>query len=120
MTSFPAGESLTNNLVSRESGSTEQQVSRVFQALSNPTRRAILRCLTEGPRSVSEIVEQFTLTQPTISRHLGLLSEAGLVLRRRLGQRVVYRLNEQLVLEAGSIPLRGSRRRRDGRKVAPW
>lgn len=115
MASFSADQSISNNLVSRATGKTEQQVNRVFQALSNPTRRAILRCLAEGPRSVGDIVDRFTLTQPSISRHLGLLSDAGLVLRRRHGQRVLYSLNRRLLLEAGSIPLRGSRRRRGGR-----
>lgn len=98
----------------------ETQVDRIFQALSNPTRRAILRNLAEGPLSVSEVVDRFTLSQPSISRHLAVLLEAALVFRRREGQRVLYSLNQKLMLEVGSIPMRISRDRRPGRAVAPW
>ena len=101
-------------------GSSEADISRVFQALSNPTRRAILRDLAEGPKSVTQVVDRFALAQPTISRHLAILLEADLVFRRREGQRVLFSLNRELMLEVGSIPMRVSRHRRSGRVVAPW
>lgn len=113
-------ESVPTRVVKGNLGANETRVNRIFQALSNPTRRAILRDLAEGPKSVSEVVSHFALSQPTISRHLAILLEADLVFRRREGQRVLYSLNQELMLEVGSIPMRVSRNRRSGRVVAPW
>ena len=120
MTPNSRSDSMPNSIVALETGANEKQVSRVFQALSNPTRRAILRKLADGPKSVNEVVEQFSLSQPTISRHLTILSEAHLVFRRRQGQHVLYSLNSKLMIEVGSIPMRVPRDRRTGRSVAPW
>lgn len=59
------------------------QLSVVFGALADPTRRAILLRLTEGDASVAELAEPFPVSQPAISRHLKVLEEAGLISRRR-------------------------------------
>lgn len=64
-----------------------------FKALSDPTRREILRLLSSRPRTVNEIVERFELSQPAISRHLAVLRQAGLVSAERTGQNVVYALD---------------------------
>lgn len=64
-----------------------------FRALSDPSRREILRLLRQGPRSSGEIAEHFQSSWPTISRHLGVLREAGLILGERHGQQVIYELN---------------------------
>lgn len=64
-----------------------------FKALSDPTRREILRLLGERARTVNEIVDQFALSQPAISRHLAVLRQAGLVSAERQGQSVVYTLD---------------------------
>jgi DNA-binding transcriptional ArsR family regulator len=64
-----------------------------FRALSDPTRRRILRMLGERDMTVGEIVERFAISQPAVSRHLGVLRQAGLVLAERSGQNVVYRLD---------------------------
>ena len=64
-----------------------------FKALSDPTRREILRLLAERARTVNEIVDQFSLSQPAISRHLAVLRQAGLVSAERQGQSVVYTLD---------------------------
>ena len=64
-----------------------------FRALSDPTRRRILRMLAERDMTVSEIVEQFAISQPAVSRHLAVLRQAGLALAERSGQSVVYRLD---------------------------
>jgi ArsR family transcriptional regulator, arsenate/arsenite/antimonite-responsive transcriptional repressor len=64
-----------------------------FKALSDPTRREILRLLGRGEMSVGEIVDRFAMSQPSISRHLALLRAAGLVTARREGQNVVYVLD---------------------------
>jgi len=71
----------------------DRQLSKFFKALSDKTRREILRLLERHPRSVGEIVDNFQLSQPTISRHLSVLREADLVVDQRRGQHVIYRLN---------------------------
>jgi ArsR family transcriptional regulator, arsenate/arsenite/antimonite-responsive transcriptional repressor len=64
-----------------------------FKALSDPTRREILRLLGRRDMSVGEIVDKFAMSQPSISRHLAVLRSAGLVTARREGQNVVYGLD---------------------------
>jgi ArsR family transcriptional regulator len=64
-----------------------------FRALADPTRRAILRLLRNGPRSSGEIAEHFPTAWATVSRHLGALRDAGLILSERNGQQVMYELN---------------------------
>ncbi len=54
----------------------------VFQALSDPTRRAILARLIDGDATVDEIREPFAMSQPSISRHLKVLEQAGLIATR--------------------------------------
>ena len=58
---------------------TEQHLTDVFSALADPTRRAILRRLSKGDATVAELGEPFGLRQPTISKHLRILEEAGLI-----------------------------------------
>ena len=70
-----------------------------LKALSDLTRLKILLMLEGKPRAVSEIVEFFNLAQPTISRHLSVLKNVGLVKDKRAGQQVVYSLNTQRVQE---------------------
>jgi ArsR family transcriptional regulator len=64
-----------------------------FKALSDPTRRDILRLLRDGPRTSGEIAQHFDAAWPTISRHLAVLRDARLVLSTRMGQQIVYELN---------------------------
>ena len=72
----------------------ERRITKVFKALSDATRQQILHLLEEKHRNVGEIVGEFDLSQPTISRHLSVLKEADLVIDQRQGQNVVYRLND--------------------------
>jgi DNA-binding transcriptional ArsR family regulator len=58
----------------------------VFSALADPTRRAILARLTQGDVSVGELAAPFKLSLPTVSRHIGVLEQAGLVVRERDAQ----------------------------------
>jgi DNA-binding transcriptional ArsR family regulator len=62
-------------------------LSVTLAALADPTRRAILARLALGEADVSELMRPFELTQPTISKHLKVLEEAGLVARGRASQR---------------------------------
>jgi DNA-binding transcriptional ArsR family regulator len=75
-------------------GREERQLTKVFKALSDATRQEILRLLENEQRTVGEIVSNFNLSQPTISRHLSVLKEADLVIDQRQGQNVIYRLND--------------------------
>ena len=62
---------------------TADQLSVVFGALADPTRRAILARLAEGDRTVGELTAPFRVSQPAISRHLKVLERAGLISRNR-------------------------------------
>jgi DNA-binding transcriptional ArsR family regulator len=70
-----------------------QELDRVFGALADPTRRAILARLARGEATVNELIEPFDLAQPTISKHLKVLEGAGLVSRGREAQFRPVRLN---------------------------
>ena len=76
-------------------------LSAVFSALADPTRRAILARLAGGEASVGELAEPFDLSLPTVSRHLDVLEEAGLIERRRMAQRRLCRLRGAPLMEAG-------------------
>jgi DNA-binding transcriptional ArsR family regulator len=69
------------------------QLDTAFAALSDPTRRAILARLALGEATVSELMQPFALAQPTISKHLKVLEQAGLVEGARDAQRRPRRLN---------------------------
>ncbi|CAN5422598.1 metalloregulator ArsR/SmtB family transcription factor [soil metagenome] len=77
-----------------------QQMDRVFGALADPTRRAILARLADGEATVNELVAPFALSQPTISKHLKVLEGAGLVSRGRNAQFRPVRLNAKPLAEA--------------------
>jgi DNA-binding transcriptional ArsR family regulator len=62
------------------------RLSAIFGALADPTRRAMLERLSTGVRSVTELAAPFRMAQPTISRHLKVLEQAGLVVRGRNAQ----------------------------------
>lgn len=64
----------------------------VFAALADPTRRAMLAMLAAGEATVSELAEPFGLAQPTISKHLRVLEDAGLIAQGRDAQRRPRRL----------------------------
>lgn len=64
-----------------------------FRAFADPTRREILRMLRAGPRTSGEIASKFGSSWPTISRHLAVLREPGLVVAERRGQEIYYELN---------------------------
>ncbi len=64
-----------------------QHLDSAFFALSDSTRRAILLRLSEGPATVSELMAPFALTQPTISKHLRVLEQAGLIETAREAQK---------------------------------
>lgn len=69
----------------------------IFKALADPTRRQILELLRSGAKSSGEIAEAFPSSWPTISRHLSVLKEAGLIQATRDGQFIRYELDTSVV-----------------------
>jgi len=68
-------------------------LNALFKALNDPTRRAILEMLRDGPRTAGDIADAFHFSKPTISHHLDLLRQADLVTSDKQGQFVTYTLN---------------------------
>ena len=68
-----------------------------FAALSDPTRRAILKMLRSGSKPAGEIAEAFHLTKPTLSHHFRVLRSAGLVRAERRGTSIVYTLQTNVL-----------------------
>jgi DNA-binding transcriptional ArsR family regulator len=66
-----------------------------LNALGDPTRRAILALLIDGPLPVGELARDFTVSRPAISQHLRVLKDASLVTDRPVGNRRLYELNPQ-------------------------
>lgn len=65
---------------------------KIFQALADPSRRAILESLTRGEAAVKDLTGRFAISQPAVSQHLATLKDAGLVNGRREGRCVYYRV----------------------------
>ena len=70
-----------------------------FKALSDKTRREILNLLKEGDMSAGDIAAKFSMTQATVSHHLSVLKEAGLISDRREGKYIMYELNTSVIEE---------------------
>jgi ArsR family transcriptional regulator len=68
-------------------------MNAVFQALSDPTRREILRLLRERDMTAGELAERFPLAKSTLSSHFNVLKNAGLIVYERQGTSLVYSLN---------------------------
>jgi DNA-binding transcriptional ArsR family regulator len=75
-------------------------VSRVFRALADPTRRQILQELKASELAAGEITARFSISGPSISRHLSILKSADLVSERREGNRILYRLEPDRIASA--------------------
>lgn len=80
----------------------------VFQALADPTRRRIVEALRSGEQQVGDVVDKVGIHQSGVSRHLGILAEAGFVSMRPDGQRRLYALRPEpfQALEAWLGPYR--------------
>jgi ArsR family transcriptional regulator, arsenate/arsenite/antimonite-responsive transcriptional repressor len=65
-------------------------MERAFKALASTPRRRILNHLAGGPMTVGEIAERFDMAMPSISKHLSVLYEAGLVHQQKRGQHIIY------------------------------
>ena len=78
----------------------EQRLDSVFNALADPTRRAILARLTEGEANVAALAAPFRMSQPAVSRHLKVLEQAGLISRHRQATARLSRLEANPLREA--------------------
>lgn len=74
-------------------------MTRTFELLADPTRRHLLETLREGESSVGALVERLGMSQPSVSKHLRVLREAGLASVRKEAQRRIYRLNAEALRE---------------------
>lgn len=68
-------------------------MNQLFKALNDPTRREILELLRKGDLSAGDIADQFDMSKPSISHHLDLLRQAGLVESVKKGQFIYYSIN---------------------------
>ncbi|MEM8533362.1 MAG: autorepressor SdpR family transcription factor [Chloroflexota bacterium] len=75
------------------------ELTRTLQALTDPTRRAILEMLNESDMTAGDIAAQFNISAPSVSHHLNVLKNADLVQSERRGQTIVYTLNSTVVQE---------------------
>ncbi|MGP8201111.1 MAG: ArsR/SmtB family transcription factor [Limisphaerales bacterium] len=76
-----------------------EQVALRFRLLGEPMRLRILQAVCGEPRTVNEIVEAVAATQANVSKHLALLAGAGILARRKDGQRVYYCMKDQLAMK---------------------
>src|SRR2546428_8743006 len=74
-----------------------KSISNAFRALADPTRRQILQELKRGELSAGAIAACFTISGPSISRHLSILKNADLISERREGSRLLYRLGPEQI-----------------------
>lgn len=76
-----------------------EQSYDVFQAVSDPTRRSMLRLLSEKDMSIAEIVENFPISRTAVNKHLRILSLADLVQSQRKGRETRYHLQPEPLIE---------------------
>ena len=74
-------------------------VAERFRSLADPSRLRILNTLMEGETSVGDLAEAVEMEQPTVSRHLSVLRNQGIVARRSDGNRAIYRIIDPTVLK---------------------
>jgi ArsR family transcriptional regulator, arsenate/arsenite/antimonite-responsive transcriptional repressor len=94
-------------------------INDIFQALTDPTRREILRMLRQRDMTAGELADRFPLAKSTLSGHFTVLRHAGLIVPEKRGTSIVYSLNVSAVEEAvaGVMESLGvGRSRQGGRK----
>jgi DNA-binding transcriptional ArsR family regulator len=75
-------------------------MSRIFKALSDPTRRRVLQLLRERPMSAGELADHFKVSKPAMSAHFAVLREAGLIDSQKHGKSVIYELQMSVLEDA--------------------
>jgi DNA-binding transcriptional ArsR family regulator len=71
------------------------ELDLVFQALADPTRRAVLERLSDGPRATSELARPFPMALPSFMQHLDVLQKSGLIRSRKLGRVRAYEVSAE-------------------------
>ena len=71
-----------------------ESVAKYFSLLSDPTRLRIMHTICQDEKSVNQIADEAGATQPNVSRHLGMLYQAGVLTRRREGSQMFYRVTD--------------------------
>ena len=82
-----------NHMVNSSSVAHHAPLSAVFQALSDPTRREILRRIASRPKTVGEIADPFQMSLAAVSKHLKVLERADLIVREKQGSHQFIRIN---------------------------
>lgn len=77
----------------------DSHIETTFSALADPTRRAVVQALSNGPTAVSQLAKPFEMALPSFTQHLGVLESAGLIISKREGRSRICSLNP-LVLKA--------------------
>ena len=109
---LPAGQSVIFNpsvddfRLARDTGGMTNPLDAVFSALADPTRRAILAMLLEDDMAVTDVAEPFQVSLAAISKHLGVLADAGLITRERRG-RVIWCKLEPGALRTATVWMQG-------------
>ncbi|QBB69966.1 ArsR family transcriptional regulator [Pseudolysobacter antarcticus] len=75
-------------------------MSKVFKAISDPTRRQVLTLLRDGPLTAGELADHFAVSKPTMSAHFSVLREADLIAATKQGTTIVYGLKISVLEEA--------------------
>ena len=76
------------------------KLNDTFKAMADPTRRQILQLLKKGKLTAGDIADHFDMTKPSVSHHLNVLKNAGLILDERQGQFIYYSLNTTVFQDA--------------------
>jgi len=79
--------------------STEDRVAEIFKALGHPTRVKIVEYLSEGEKCVKDIWQELGIPQPTVSQHINILKEAGIISFRKEGVKTCYRIEMPIVVK---------------------
>jgi len=105
-----------NSVVGEIANKRARPLDEVFRALSDSTRREVLRLLKSRDMTAGEIAERFPLAKSTLSGHFQVLKQAGLIVAERQGTRIVYSLNLSAFEEALSAALELLGAGKDGRR----
>ncbi|WP_223643003.1 autorepressor SdpR family transcription factor [Corallococcus sp. EGB] len=81
------------------------RTQEVFKAISDPTRRRVLKLLQGGSKSAGELAEAFDITKGSLSHHFNVLKAADLVRCERRGQQIVYSLNTTVFEDVAAVLL---------------
>lgn len=103
---FIFNRSVDDCLWTRDSREMSDPLDTAFSALADPTRRAILAMLLEDDMAVTDVAAPFTQSLAAISKHLGVLADAGLITRERRG-RVIWCKLEPAALKSASVWMQG-------------